>query len=115
MTVYPRDGPTELDADQEYAHNAYMRIAWEPAKAKVNFLKHGVRFSDAEGVLYDPMALTCEDERSLEERRFISIGMDYLTRVVVVVFAPRGDTARLISARRASKKERHQYAKRVRF
>ena len=92
-----------------------MRVAWDPPKAKANLLKHGIRFADAEGVLYDPMALTCEDERSSEERRFVSIGMDHLARVVVVVFAPRGDSARLISARRASKKERQQYAKRIRF
>ncbi len=92
-----------------------MEVAWDPAKAKANLLKHGIRFADAEGVLYDPMALTREDERSSEERRFASIGMDHLARVVVVVFAPRGDSARLISARRASKKERQQYAKRIRF
>jgi hypothetical protein len=92
-----------------------MRVVWDPAKAKANFLKHGIRFSDAEGVLHDPMALTCEDERSEGERRFISIGLDHLTRVVVVVFMPRGESARLISARRASRKERNQYAQRVRF
>ena len=92
-----------------------MRVVWDPAKAKANLLKHGVRFSDAEGVLYDPMALTRDDEPSQGERRFISIDMDHLTRVVVVVFTPRGESARLISARRASRKERHQYAQRIRF
>lgn len=92
-----------------------MRVVWDPAKAKANLLKHGIRFSDAEGVLYDPMALTREDERSEGEPRFVSIGMDHLTRVVVVVFRSRGESVRLISARRASKKERHQYAQRIRF
>lgn len=92
-----------------------MRVAWDPAKARVNLLKHGIRFSDAEGVLYDPMALTGEDERSDEERRYVSIGLDHLPRIVVVIFATRGDLVRLVSARRATRKEREQYAKRVRF
>ena len=92
-----------------------MRVIWDPSKARANLRRHGIRFSDAEGVLYDPMALTREDTRSEGEQRFISIGMDYMTRVVVVVFASRGESIRLISARRASGKERLQYAERVRF
>ena len=54
-----------------------MRVAWDPAKARANFLKHGVRFSDAEGVLYDPMALTGEDERSEGERRYVRKEYDF--------------------------------------
>jgi uncharacterized DUF497 family protein len=92
-----------------------MRVVWDPEKARVNLQKHGIRFADAEGVLYDPMALTREDERSAGERRFISIGTDHLTRVVVVVFVPRGESVRIVSARRASKRERYQYAQRIRF
>ena len=92
-----------------------MRVIWDPRKAKANFLKHGVRFSDAEGVLFDPMALTREDERTEGERRFVSIGMDHLARLMVVVFSPRGEFARLISARRATRKERNQYAQRIRL
>ncbi len=92
-----------------------MDVVWDPEKAKANFLKHGVRFSDAEGVLYDPMALAREDEASEGERRFVAIGMDHLTRIVVVVFTVRSETVRIISARRASRREREQYAKRVRF
>ncbi len=39
-----------------------MRIVWDPAKAEANLRKHGIRFSDAEGVLFDLDALTEEDE-----------------------------------------------------
>jgi uncharacterized protein len=92
-----------------------MKVVWDSAKAKANLLKHGIRFSDSEGVLSDPMALTREDESSENERRFLSLGMDHLARIVVVSFTMRGEVIRLISARRASKKERKQYAQRVRF
>ena len=78
---------------------------WDPAKAQANLLKHGIRFSDAEGVLYDPMALTREDERSEGERRFVSIGMDNLARLVVVVFTTRGEW--LDSSRRGARRRRN--------
>jgi len=90
-------------------------VTWDPRKAKANLLKHGVQFSDAEGVLFDPMALTREDEATEGERRFVSIGMDHPGRVVVVVFSPRSETIRVISARRATRKERRQYAERIRL
>jgi len=92
-----------------------MRVVWDRQKAKSNLLKHGMAFSDAEGALLDPMALTREDEDSMGEQRFATIGRDYLGRVVVVVFTQRGESIRLISARRATRRERSQYAKRIRF
>ena len=51
-----------------------MNIVWEPKKAKTNYLKHQIRFSDAELVLFDPLALSREDEDTEGERRFVSIG-----------------------------------------
>lgn len=51
-----------------------MRVLWDPRKARANFQKHGVRFSDAEGALFDPNALTVEDPTAEEEQRFVSIG-----------------------------------------
>ena len=86
-----------------------MRIVWDPEKAKSNLLKHGVRFSDAESVLFDPRAMTREDEENDAEQRFISIGSDVLDRVVVVVYTYRGDAIRLISARRATPREKKSY------
>jgi len=92
-----------------------MRVVWDPKKAGANPLKHSVRFSDAEGALFDPMALTREDEGAEGERRFVSIGMDHLARVVVVVFSSRGESVRLVSARRATTKECQHHAQRVRL
>ena len=92
-----------------------MRVVWDPRKARTNLLKHGVSLSDAEGAMFDPMGLTREDESSQSERRFVTIARDHLDRFVVVVHTHRGETVRLISARRATRKERLQYAKTVRF
>ena len=86
-----------------------MKITWDPAKAESNFRKHKIRFSDAEAVLFDPMALTVEDETSEGEDRFVSVGADALNRVVVVVYTYRGADIRLISARRATRRERKAY------
>ena len=88
-----------------------MRILWDPKKAKSNFRKHRIRFPDAESVLFDPMALTCEDELSHDEQRFVTVGTDALNRVLVLVYTYRGEDIRLISARRATLKERKAYEK----
>jgi uncharacterized protein len=86
-----------------------MQVTWDPAKAGANLQKHGVRFSDAEGVLFDPLAITVEDRSATGELRFVSIGADPFGRVLTVVYTHRGDDLRLISARRATRKERLQY------
>ena len=90
-----------------------MTIEWDPEKAKSNFQKHKIRFSDAESVLFDPLALTREDEDADGEQRFVSIGTDAFNRVLVVVYTFRGDKIRIISARRATKKERNCYEERI--
>jgi uncharacterized DUF497 family protein len=84
-----------------------MPVVWDPAKAKLNRRNHGVAFPDAELALYDPHGLTREDETAVGEQRLVTIGIDALGRVVVVVFAYRGDAIRLISARKGytSRKE----------
>ncbi|MFQ5668562.1 MAG: BrnT family toxin [Candidatus Binatia bacterium] len=79
-----------------------MQVVWDPPKAELNQRKHGVRFSDAEGVLYDPHAITGEDKGTQGERRYVG-------RVLVVVYTYRGDSIRLISARRATRGERRSY------
>ncbi len=88
-----------------------MKVVWDPAKAKLNAAKHGVRLSDAEAALFDPYALTKEDESSGDEQRFVTVGADASGKVVVVVYACRGELVRLISSRKATKGERRQYEK----
>jgi len=80
-----------------------------PEKARANLEKHGVRFSDAEVALFDSNAITVEDETSEGERRYVSIGLDALGRILVVVFSDREEGIRLISVRKATRKERTSY------
>ena len=86
-----------------------MSYEWDAAKARGNFTKHGVYFADGVAVLEDEIALTMRDPYSAQEERWITIGMDALGRVLVVVYAWRGENVRLISARMATSRERTQY------
>jgi uncharacterized DUF497 family protein len=88
-----------------------MKIRWDPRKAEANFRKHKIRFSDAETVLFDPMALTIEDQIVDQEQRLLSVGSDAIGRILVVVYTYHGNTIRLISARKATSKERKYYEK----
>jgi len=82
---------------------------WDPAKARANFAKHGVRFADAVTVLEDDLALTMLDPSSDLEERWITLGRNALGRVIVVVYTWRGENVRLISARPATAREKSQY------
>ena len=82
-----------------------MNIDWDPNKARANSTNHGVLFSDAEAVLYDPNGITRENDRAEGEQRFVTLGLDALVRALVVVYTYRGDAIRIISARRATRNE----------
>jgi uncharacterized protein len=86
-----------------------MSVEWDPHKANINLKKHGVRFSDAEAVLFDPNALSFEDLAAHGEQRFIVIGMDHLWRLLVVIYTERSNRIRLISARPATRSEKLKY------
>ena len=85
-----------------------MDYQWDPNKAKSNLKKHGVRFADAVSVFEDENAITIEDEHE-RENRFITIGRDILLRILVVVYTFRGHIIRIISARKATSRERKIY------
>lgn len=86
-----------------------MRFQYDPAKAAANLDKHGISFADAEGVFHDPLALTMEDETARGELRFVSMGLGSAGELLVIVYTMRGEDVRLISARRATAKERRRY------
>lgn len=89
----------------------YMNYQWDPVKASANVKKHGVEFADAVGVFDDPGALTIEDPDSEGEQRFLTLGLDFLGRLLVVAYTYRGDAIRVISARKATRKEISIYEK----
>jgi uncharacterized DUF497 family protein len=82
---------------------------WDPAKARANFTKHGVRFADAVTALEDDSAVTIRDLSSVDEERWVTMGLDASGRLLVVVYTWRGERVRLISAREATPRERRQY------
>jgi len=83
---------------------------WDPKKAESNVQKHGVTFDDASTSFADPLALLMPDPaHSVGEDRFIVLGMSSRQRLLVVTFAERPPRTRLISARRATRRERRCY------
>jgi uncharacterized DUF497 family protein len=86
-----------------------MRVEYDPVKAGANLRKHGVSLADAAGVLDDALAVTVEDRNTVGERRFVTIGMSSGSEILVVVYTERNEIFRLISARRATRKERSTY------
>lgn len=76
-----------------------MRFEWDRNKAAANRRTHGVSFAEAITVLEDDFALTREDPASLEEPRFITLGLSDVANLLVVVYAYREpDIIRVISA-----------------
>jgi uncharacterized DUF497 family protein len=73
-----------------------------------NRAKHGVDFADAVGVFEDPRAVTLDDPHPVEAR-YVTIGLDFLGRILVVAWTWRNEEVRLISARRATRKESRDY------
>lgn len=86
-----------------------MSPEFDPRKNEANIAKHGVSLSEADGVLLDPLALTIEDDSAEGEARYVTIGMNSLSSLMVVVWVQRDNDVRLISARRAEPKERRSY------
>ncbi len=88
-----------------------LRFEWDEDKAASNLRKHGLSFDEASTVFADPLAVLFDDEEhSHDEIREIAIGHTIFQRLVLVSFTERGeDLIRIISARKATKKERTDY------
>jgi uncharacterized DUF497 family protein len=87
-----------------------MTFDWDPTKAKSNLWKHRVSFEEAGTALLDPLSMTDLDpDHSLEEHRFITIGLSARHRLLVVSYTQRDEVIRLISARLATRNEREIY------
>ncbi|MBI3761083.1 MAG: BrnT family toxin [Chloroflexi bacterium] len=89
-----------------------VRFEWDEEKAKANLKKHKVDFDEASTVFSDPLAHIFDDEEhsTEDEKREIIIGHSEHNRLLLVAFVERIiDLIRIISARRATKKERKQY------
>jgi uncharacterized DUF497 family protein len=90
--------------------SAGMQFEWDERKAAKNRLKHGVSFEEASTAFGDPLSITIEDPlHSEDENRLVLIGKSEWFNTLVVVHLEKKDTIRIISARKASKKERKVY------
>jgi uncharacterized DUF497 family protein len=89
----------------------HMEIEWDSEKAASNLKKHGVSFEEAATSLLDAAALAQEDAEAKGEPRWVLIGLSARARLLTVVYTlRRDDRIRLISPRRATRKEAAQYA-----
>ena len=89
-----------------------LDFTWNPAKARANLRKHGVSFVEAQSVFHDEHARLLDDpDHSEAEDRFILLGLSIALRLLVVVHAHREAEGliRIISARKASPRERAGY------
>ena len=86
-----------------------MEFEWDPGKAKANLHKHGVDFADAVIALEDENALTVEDSDHTEPR-FKTLGLGPTLNILFVVHCEESkDRIRIISARKADKREAKDY------
>jgi uncharacterized DUF497 family protein len=83
---------------------------WEEAKAASNFRKHGISFNEAMTVFEDRLQLTIDDpDHSIQEDRYLTMGLSSSRRLLVVSHTDYGGVVRIISARKANRRERKDY------
>lgn len=91
-----------------------LKFEWDPKKATSNFSRHGVSFEEALTVFGDTLARIFDDEDySIEEQREIIIGHSAKERLLIVCFTSRGESVRIFSARKATRRERKDYEENV--
>ncbi len=95
---------------QSVATVTFGDFEWDADKAEANLAKHGVPFEEAVTVFLDLDYLLIRD--AVVHERFVAIGMSRQARVLFVVHCERGERVRVISARRATRRERETYERR---
>lgn len=91
-----------------------LQFDWDPAKAAANVRKHGVSLEEARSVFHDEFAVQFYDEpHSWDEERFLLLGMSNVAQRLLVCHCERdgGGVVRIISARKATKKESAFYGR----
>jgi uncharacterized DUF497 family protein len=89
-----------------------IKFEWHPSKAASNLKKHQVSFEEAQTVFYDELAVQFFDvEHSYDEERFLLLGMSAHSKLLIVCHCERegGEVIRIISARKATKRESTHY------
>lgn len=88
-----------------------LQFTWDERKAARNVEKHQVGFEEAKTIFDDPTFISfIDDEHSLDEERYITIGFSDLGRLLMVAHAEGEGQIRIISARKATRREEQYYA-----
>jgi len=83
---------------------------WDATKAIANLRKHGISFAEARTAFGDPLGRITDDPRHSDaEDRFVLLGLSEQQRLLAVMFTDRGEVIRIITARRATRRERSNY------
>jgi uncharacterized DUF497 family protein len=91
-----------------------VNFEWDVEKADANLKKHGVSFDEAKTVFRDPMYLIFADpDHSISEKRFLIIGISESDQLLFVSYTERKSATRIISARRATRRERKKYEEEI--
>ena len=85
-------------------------IGWDPRKARSNLRKHKVSFEEAASVFDDPLSTTKPDpDHSVAENRFLTLGVSFSHRLILVAHTDDPDEIRIITARLPTRRERDAY------
>ena len=96
--------------DHKKRGNMELTFEWDEVKAKANFKKHIVSFEEGKTIFNDPFLFTFPDnEHSINEERYINIGISAKGRVLVLIHTERKGKIRIISCRKTTASERRFY------
>lgn len=103
-----------MDSEVKSRYTPQMEFEWDLRKAAKNLRKHKVPFSEAATVFSDPLSITVPDpDHSIEERRYLTIGMSDRLRPLIVAHTERGNRIRIISAPPLTTDERDAYEEEI--
>ena len=88
-----------------------MKFEWDENKRRINLRKHGLDFANAHQAFNDDAFVIIDDREDYGEERYILLSLMH-ERIVVIAYTVRGDTIRIISMRKANKRERKSYVQR---
>lgn len=87
-----------------------MEFEWDADKADLNWRKHRISFEEAASVFGDWLSVTVHDpDHSLDESRFLMVGMSSRNRLLIVSYSERSGRIRIISARELTRSEKKAY------
>lgn len=87
-----------------------LQFEWDSRKAESNKKKHGTTFEEASMIFGDPLSITIPDPlHSTHEDRYVTVGTSIDNKLLVAMHTNRGNTIRIVSARKATRNERRQY------